>query len=100
VLCWLVFSSVTNKFISLEYCNELKADLAETGIAIADGQNPITRMSVLVCGGNQGTVFIDELVAAAPTEEGGGQRQDEQDRLNLRTLQNSTPVPINLVATK
>jgi len=44
----------------------LKADLAETGIAIADGQNPILRMPVLVSG-DQGTVFIDELVAAAAT---------------------------------
>jgi hypothetical protein len=86
---WLVFSSVTNNFISIEYCNELKADLAETGIAIADGQNPITRMPVLVSG-DQGTVFIDELVAAVPTEEGGGQRQDQQDGLNSRILENST----------
>jgi len=86
---WLVFSSVTNNFISVEYCNELKADLAETGIAIADGQNPILRMPVLVSG-DQGTVFIDELVAAVPTEEGGGHQQDQQDGLNSRILENST----------
>jgi hypothetical protein len=44
VVCVLV----TNNFIFLEYCNELKADLAETGIAaIADGlKNPIMRMPV------------------------------------------------------
>ena len=90
-MLWLVFSSVTNNFISIEYGNGVKADLAETGIVIADGQNPILRMPVLVSG-DQGTVYINELVITdVPTlpgaaTEGGGQQQG----LNLRILENST----------
>jgi hypothetical protein len=38
----------------------LKIDLSETGIVVAEGQNPIAKVPVLLSG-NQGTVFTDEI---------------------------------------
>jgi hypothetical protein len=57
---WLVFSSVASDFISTGDQDRVKRELSETGIVIAEGQNPISKVPVLVSG-NQGTVFIDEI---------------------------------------
>ena len=43
-IVWLVFSSVANNFVSsMDYCNRVKADLAETGIVVEVGKNPILK---------------------------------------------------------
>ena len=82
---WLVFSGLANSFaFTDEYCNQVKADLVETGIIIADGQNPILRMPVLVSG-DQGAVYIDELNSVAG-ERGAGEAQQQEDQQNLRVL--------------
>jgi hypothetical protein len=67
-ILWIVFSSVANSFVSTDYCEQLKMELMETGIAIPQGKNLIFKMPVLFCG-DQGTVFIDERPLG---EEGGG----------------------------
>jgi hypothetical protein len=64
-IVWFVFSSFANNFVSLfyDYCNRVKANLAETGIVIELGKNPILKMPVLVSG-DQGTVYISCLLHA------------------------------------
>ncbi|KAI2508158.1 hypothetical protein MHU86_6331 [Fragilaria crotonensis] len=57
---WLVYSSVACDFISATDRDRVKADLADTGTVILDGQNPIAKVPIIVSG-NQGTVFIDEI---------------------------------------
>ena len=89
-IVWLIYSSFANNFISpMDYCNRVKADLAETGIVVELGKNPILKMPVLVSG-DQGTVYIDEIpIGAAPIDAdvdiaaGGG------EQLNMRILENT-----------
>ncbi len=107
---WLVFSSVACDFVAEEYCDCVKRDLADTGMAtIVDGQNPILKVPIIVSG-NQGTVFIDEIPRPSDNVDGtttasgdndGGERQRQQGgrisddatrsgtiALNMRILQN------------
>ncbi len=57
---WLVFSSVSNNFLSQAF---IKESLNDTGVLVVlNGQNPILKMPVLVSGAD-GTVYIDELAA-------------------------------------
>jgi hypothetical protein len=89
---WLIFSSFANNFVSsMDYCDQVKAELVETGVVIEEGKNPILKMPVLVSG-NQGTVvYIDEIPVVAPVDNvevaataGGGGEQ-----INLRVLENT-----------
>jgi hypothetical protein len=57
---WLVFSNVSNNFLSQAFINEVKGSLNDTGVVVVNGQNPILNMPILVCGAD-GTVHIDEL---------------------------------------
>ena len=59
-MLWVVYSSVACNHISTEYRDKVKSDLADTGIQVGEGQNPIIKMLVIVSG-DQGTVYIDEL---------------------------------------
>jgi hypothetical protein len=59
-MLWLVFSSVANSFTSMNYIEQVKSDLVETGIVVPEGRNPIFKIPVLFSG-NQGAVYIDEL---------------------------------------
>jgi hypothetical protein len=46
---WLIFSSFANNFdSSMDYCDQVKAELVETGVVIEEGKNPILKMPVLV----------------------------------------------------
>ena len=89
-IVWLVFSSVANNFVSsMDYCNRVKADLAETGIVVEVGKNPILKMPVLITG-DQGTVYIDEIPIVAPVdpvEIGAGGGDGEQ--INVRVFDNT-----------
>jgi hypothetical protein len=57
---WLVFSSVSNNFLSQAFINEAKESLNDTGVVVLNGQNPVLKMPVLVSAAD-GTVYIDEL---------------------------------------
>jgi hypothetical protein len=70
-MLWLVYSSVACDFISAEYRDKVKADLADAGVEIGIGRNPIVKMPVLVSG-NQGTVYIDEIPPMVTNENDGG----------------------------
>ena len=88
---WHVFSSFANNFVSsMDYCDQVKAELVETGVVIEEAKNPILKMPVLV-GSNQGTVYIDEIPVVAPVDNvevaataGGGGEQ-----INLQVLENT-----------
>lgn len=95
---WVVYSSVACNFISTEYREKVKSDLADTGIQVGEGQNPIMKMPVLVSG-NQGTVYIDELppIPGGLVVENNGAPDTamnvlegrEMRALNLRILNNN-----------
>jgi hypothetical protein len=59
-MLWVVYSSVACNHRLTEYRDKVKSDLADTGIQVGEGQNPIIKMPVIVSG-DQGTVYIDEL---------------------------------------
>ncbi len=72
---WLVFSSVSNNFLSHAFINKVKGSLNDTGVVVVNGQNPILNMPILVSGAD-GTVYIDELAGeddgfAIPGAAGG-----------------------------
>jgi hypothetical protein len=75
----------------MDYCNRVKADLAETGVVVKVGKNPILKMPVLISG-NQGTVYIDEIpIVAAPVVvdiagTGGG---GDGKQINMRVFDNT-----------
>ncbi len=66
----------------------MKADLAETGIVIEVGTNPILKMPVIISS-DQGTVYIDEIPVVTPVDNvetailGGG------EQINLQVLENT-----------
>lgn len=59
-LLWLVYSSVACDFMTEIERDRIKSELADTGIVIEHGKNPIAKVPIIVSG-NQGTVFIDEI---------------------------------------
>jgi hypothetical protein len=89
---WLIFSSFANNFVSsMDYCDQVKAELVETGVVIEEGKNPILKMPVLVSGDQGTVVYIDEIPVVAPVDNvevaataGGGGEQ-----INLRVLENT-----------
>ncbi|KAI2497781.1 hypothetical protein MHU86_16723 [Fragilaria crotonensis] len=98
---WLVYSSVACDFISATDRDRVKADLADTGTVILDGQNPIAKVPIIVSG-NQGTVFIDEIprlpdldgfAAGANNnnvdDNGGALQGLNARRLNMQILENN-----------
>ncbi|KAI2509491.1 hypothetical protein MHU86_4868 [Fragilaria crotonensis] len=100
---WLVFLSVASDFISTGDRDRVKRELSETGIVIAEGQNPISKVPVLVSG-NQGKVFIDEIPTTSIEGDAVGAENENGEpagetinflqgpsmrRLNQRLLQNN-----------
>ena len=85
-MLWLVFSSVANSFISMNYIEQVKSDLVETGIVVPEGRNPILKIPVLVSG-DQGAVYIDELPLTVVDVGAGGEAQEPD--ANVRIYENN-----------
>jgi hypothetical protein len=79
----------------MDFCNQVKVDLAETGIVVDVGTNPVLTMPVVVSG-DQRTVYINGIPVVTPVDNvetadsGGG------EQVNLRVLDNTQ----TLAATK